>query len=153
MRELVTAAVLATALPFLAEAGELDGPGRFCGYSPIIDLLPGERITTLDGGIHSGSFRWEGAFGSLDVRGIGWANPPKGRVVEAQTGAKPARFAQRRTSKRYEVAIWNGGHGVAYFSSAKPLSADQLKAIGRVQLFEEGQDPSGCKLRTSFSWE
>ena len=153
MRELVAAVVLATALPFLAEVGELEGPGRFCGYSPIIDLLPGERITTLEGGIHSGSFRWEGSFGSLDVRGIGWAARPKGRIVEAQVGAKPARFAQRRTSKRYEVAIWNGGHGAAYFSAAKPLSANQLKAISRVKLFEEGQAPSGCKLRTSFSWE
>lgn len=51
MRELVAAAALATALPFFAEAGELEGPGRFCGYSPIIDLLPGERITTLEGDV------------------------------------------------------------------------------------------------------
>lgn len=153
MRKLVTAAVLATALPLLAEAGELEGPGRFCGYSPIIDLLPGEKITTLEGGIHGGSFRWEGPFGSMDVRGIGWASRPKGRIVEAQTGTRPARFAQRRMNKRYEVATWNGGHGAAYFSSEKPLNAHQLKAISRVQLFEEGQDPSDCNLRTSFSWE
>jgi hypothetical protein len=153
MRKLVTAAVLATAFPLLAEAAEIEGPARFCGYSPIIDLLPAEKVTTLEGGIHGGSFRWEGAFGSLEVRGIGWASKPKGRIVEVQTGTKPARFAQRRISKRYEVAIWNGGHGAAYFSSDKPLSAHQLRAISRVQLFEEGQDPSGCKLRTSFSWE
>ena len=153
MRKLVTAAVLATALPVLAEASTIEGPGRFCGYSPIIDLLPGEKVTTLEGGIHGGSFRWEGPFGALDVRGIGWASRPKGRLLEVQTGTKPARFAQRRMNKRYEVAIWNGGHGAAYFSSEKPLNAHQLKAISRVQLFEEGQDPSECKLRTSFSWE
>jgi hypothetical protein len=153
MRKLIVAAVLAAGLPLLAEAAELEGAGRFCGYAPIIDLLPGEKVTTLEGGFHSGTFRWEGPFGSLDVRGIGWASRPKGRMVEAQKGTKPARFAQRRKGDRYEVAIWNGGHGAAYFSSDKPLNAHQLKAISRVRLFEEGQDPSGCALRTRFSWE
>lgn len=151
MRTLVVAAVLAVALPTLAEAGGIEGPGRFCGYSPIIDLLPGEKVTTLVGGIHAGSFRWEGPFGSLDVRGIGWASRPKGRIVEVQTTTKPARFAQRRMNKRYTISIWNGAHGAAHFSSEKPLTARQVEAIGRVQLFEEGQAPSDCKLHTSFS--
>lgn len=147
-------ALIAVALAFsaYAEAGDLAGPARFCGYAPIIDLLPGETITTLEGGIHGGGFRWEGPFGALDVRGIGWAARPKGRIVEAQSGAKPARFAQRRVDGRYQIAIWNGAHGAAYFSSTRPLTALQIKAIGRVTLFEEGETPSGCDLRTTFSW-
>lgn len=153
MRTLVTAAVIAIAFPMFAEAGQIEGPGRFCGYSPIIDLLPGEKITTLEAGVHSGNFRWEGPFGSLDVRGIGWGARPAGRIVEVQTDTKPARFAERRTNERYEVPIWNGGHGVAFFGSEKPLNARQLKAISRVRLFEEGQDPPDCDLRTIFSWE
>lgn len=147
------AAVLVMAFSLPAAAGEIEGPGRFCGYSPIIDLLPGEKVTTLEGGIHGGSFRWEGPFGSLDVRGIGWASRPNGRIVEVQTSTRPARFAQRRVNRRYEIAIWNGAHGAAYFSSATPLTARQIKAISRVNLFEEGQTPSDCSLRTSFSWD
>lgn len=152
MRRMAVAAVIGLSFPIFADASEIDGPARFCGYAPIIDLLPGEKITTLGGGIHSGSFRWEGPFGSLDVYGIGWARRPPGRIVEDRTDSKPARFAQRRVDKRYEVAIWNGGHGAAYFSSERPLNADQLRAIGRVQLFEEGEDPLDCNLRTSFAW-
>lgn len=57
---------------------DLTGPGRFCGFAPIIDLLPGETITTREIGIHSGSFRWTGKFGAFEVRGIGWASEPKG---------------------------------------------------------------------------
>ena len=153
MRTLFVAAALVAALPHFAQAGELEGAGRFCGYSPIIDLLPGEKVTTLEGGIHGGAFRWEGAFGSLEVHGIGWASRPKGRIVEVQTDTKPARFAQQRVNKRYEIAIWNGAHAAAYFSSEKPLNAQQIEAIRRVQLFEEGQDPSDCNLRTTFSWD
>lgn len=59
-----------------AAASVLEGPATFCGYSPIIDLLPGETVTTLQGGIHGGSFRWDGAFGSLIVHGVGWAGRP-----------------------------------------------------------------------------
>jgi hypothetical protein len=29
------------------KASELVGPARFCGYAPIIDLLPGEKVTML----------------------------------------------------------------------------------------------------------
>ncbi len=153
MRAWVVAAVLLAAFPPFANAGEIEGTGRFCGYSPIIDLLPGEKITTLEGGIHGGSFRWEGPFGSLDVYGLGWASRPNGRIVEVQTDTKPARFAQHRMKQRYEIAIWNGAHGAAYFSSDKPLTALQVEAIRRVRLFEEGQDPPDCKLRTVFSWD
>ena len=136
-----------------AEASELVGPGRFCGYAPIIDLLPGEKVTTLEGGIHGGSFRWEGAFGSFEVMGIGWAAPAKGRMLNPPTADRPARFAQRRVKGGYEIAIWNGAHGAAYFTSPRPFGAAQLAAIDRVRLFEEGQEPSGCKLRTIFVWE
>jgi hypothetical protein len=137
----------------VAAASELRGPGRFCGYAPIIDLLPGEKVTTGQGGIHSGSFVWEGAFGRFEVRGIGWASPPKGRILRAQTDARPARFAERRVDGGYEIAIWNGAHGAAYFTSPTPFTARQLEAIDRVRLFEEGQDPPNCKLRTIFVWE
>jgi hypothetical protein len=153
MKTLVVLATAATLLSTHAAAGELEGPARFCGYSPIIDLLPGEKITTLEGGIHAGRFRWDGAFGSLDVSGIGWASRPGGRIVEAQSGARPARFAERRTDGRYVVALWNGAQGAAYFSSSSPLTSEQMRAIGRVTLFQEGQSPTGCDLRTVFSWE
>jgi hypothetical protein len=153
MKTLIVAAALVMASGAPARAAELEGPARFCGYSPIIDLLPGEKVTTLEGGIHGGSFRWEGPFGSLDVRGIGWAARPSGQIIEAQAGARPARFAERQVEGRHEIAIWNGAHGAAYFSSEKPLTARQIKAIGRVTLFNEGEAPSNCKLSTAFSWE
>jgi hypothetical protein len=136
-----------------AKAGEILGPGRFCGYSPIIDLMPGEKVTTLHSGIHSGSFRWDGAFGSLEVRGIGWASRPEGRIIKAASATSPARFEQRRDKDLYEVAIWNGGHGAAYFTSKRPINALQLQAISRVRLFEEGETPPNCDLRTAPSWE
>jgi hypothetical protein len=131
----------------------LEGPGRFCGYSPIIDLTPGERATPLEGGIHSGSFRWEGAFGSLLVHGIGWASRPPGRILEPQTNKTPARFAQRRANDRYEVAIWNGAQAAAYFVSESPFTKPQIAAIRRVRLYQEGETPSGCNLRTGFAWD
>ncbi|WP_332803198.1 hypothetical protein [Sphingomonas sp. RT2P30] len=148
---IVLGIVLAGAAP--AKASELVGPARFCGYAPIIDLLPGEKVTTLDGGIHGGSFRWEGAFGSFEVLGIGWAAPAKGRMLNPPAADRPAMFAQRRVKHGYQVAIWNGAHGTAYFTSPTPFDAPQLAAIRRVRLFEEGQEPSGCKLRTIFVWE
>jgi hypothetical protein len=135
-----------------AQSTELTGPGRFCGYSPIIDLLPGEKVTILEGGIHAGSFRWEGNFGSLVVTGIGWASRPKGRLIH-YPGTEYAVFAQRRHEGHYTVAIWNGAHGAAYFQSDKQFTEQQYGAIGRVRLFEEGEQPSNCTLRTSFSWE
>lgn len=135
------------------KAGELIGPARFCGYAPIIDLLRGEKVTTLEGGIHAGSFRWEGAFGSFEVMGIGWGARPKGRMLNPPAPDRPARFAQRHAEKGYQVAIWNGAYGTAYFTSSRRFSAPQLAAIERVRLFEEGQEPTGCKLRTIFVWE
>jgi len=134
-------------------ASELKGPARFCGYSPIIDLLPGERIETLGGGIHGGTFRWTGDFGSLKVNGIGWASKPEGKAASKRNGMGHIRFAQRRVEGEYVVAIWNSAHGAAYFSSAEPFTKLQLAAIDRVDLFNEGEDPEGCKLRTIFSWE
>jgi hypothetical protein len=152
---LVLAGFFGLALSVLApaRASVLEGPARFCGYSPIIDLLPGEKVTTLEGGIHGGSFRWEGAFGVLEVHGIGWASRPKGRIVRPYSGTNPARFAQQRTEGNYRIAIWNGSHGAAYFTSPRRITAPQLDAIDRVKLFEEGQSPPHCKLRTIFSWD
>ncbi|WP_120217563.1 MULTISPECIES: hypothetical protein [unclassified Sphingopyxis] len=136
-----------------AIAAELDGPARFCGYSPIIDLLPGERVETLTGGIHGGSFRWSGDFGSLVVHGNGWASKPKGAVALKRNAKGHVRYASRKSGGEYGVAIWNRRHGAAYFSSPKPLTDAQLTAIDRVDLFNEGEDPDGCDLRTIFSWE
>lgn len=136
-----------------ANASSIVGPGRFCGYSPIIDLRDGEKVTTLEGGIHGGSFRWEGAFGTLEVHGVGWASRPRGRIVKARSSNNLARFAQKRVEGLYHIAIWNGEHGAAYFTSPKSFTRPQLDAIDRVELFEEGQSPSNCKLRTIFSWE
>lgn len=135
-----------------AQAADLEGPGRFCGYGPIVDLLPGESVTTLTGGIHGGSFRWDGAFGSLEVYGTGWGRPPTGRIVQPKSGDRPARFVQRRQEGKYTIAVWNGETGVARFYSKRPFTARQLKAIGRVTLFNEGEKPTGCDLRTVFSW-
>jgi hypothetical protein len=153
MKTLIVVAAAAMGFAAPCEAGELTGPGRFCGYSPVIDLLPGEKVTTLQSGIHAGSFRWDGAFGSLKVDGIGWASRPTGPIVEAQAEARPARFAERQADGRYVVAIWNGANAAAYFSSEAPLTPDQIEAIGRVTLFEEGETPSACNLRTLFVQE
>ncbi|PTD18562.1 hypothetical protein CV103_14860 [Sphingomonas fennica] len=136
-----------------ADASELAGPGRFCGYSPIIDLLPGEHVVTLDGGVHGGRFQWEGDFGKLEVFGIGWASRPKGRSVPKASSHGHVVFAERRIQGRYVIALWNRAHGAAYFSSPGPLTAAQRSAIGRVDLFEEGEEPAACDLRTTFAWE
>ena len=53
----------------------------------------------------------------------------------------------------YRVAIWNGENGAAYFTSPRPFTASQRRAIARVRLFNEGENPEGCGLRTMFSWE
>ena len=148
-----TAFIVAILASAGAKAGEIAGPGRFCGYASIIDLISGEKVTTLRGGIHGGSFRWDGKFGSLEVLGIGSASRPEGSVVRSGSGTEPQRFAQRRDGKQFSVAIWNGANGAAYFNSKKPLTKAQLAAIDRVILFEEGQTPSDCDLRTVFSWE
>lgn len=146
-------AILSLLVPVAAHAGELDGPARFCGYSPIIDLRAGERVVTLRGGIHSGTFRWSGPWGALTVRGIGWASRPSGRAVALPTATGQVRFGQRRTKDGYSVAIWNGRQGAAYFDSPVRLTAAQLAAIDRVDLFQEGETPQDCALRTIFSWE
>ncbi len=149
----IACAVAAVLGATAVSAGELKGPARFCGYSPTIDLLPGEHIETLSGGIHGGTFRWTGDFGSLEVNGIGWASKPKGVVALRRNAKGHVRFAQRKRDGEYSVAIWNRAHGAAYFSSLRPLTDAQLTAIDRVDLFNEGENPDGCDLRTIFSWE
>lgn len=129
------------------------GPGRFCGYSPIIDLVEGETIEPLEGGIHSGSFRWTGAFGTLEVSGVGWAGKPPGAALADKTGKGWTRFAEQGVKGHYQVAIWNGRQGAAYFKSPTRLTRAQLAAIDRVDLFQEGDEPEGCKYRTIFVWE
>ena len=149
----LVAAVVAAQWAAPAAASELEGPARFCGYSPVIDLLPGERVEMLSGGIHSGAFRWTGDFGSLEVNGIGWAAKPEGKVALKKNAKGHVRFEPRRVDGRYAVAIWNGAHAAAYFSSGEPITESQLAAIDRVDLFEEGQETEGCNLKTIFSWE
>ena len=150
--------ILAAAIALLALAQDAPhepwpGPGRFCGFSPIIDLLEGERIEPFDGGIHSGSFRWTGAFGTLRVRGIGWASKPRGDDMPGRTAKGWMRFAEEKVPGGYSVSIWNGRQGAAYFESPRPLTRDQLAAIDRVDLFQEGERPEGCKYSTIFVWE
>jgi hypothetical protein len=135
-----------------ASASELAGPARFCGYSPVIDLLPGERVVTREGGIHGGTFRWDGPFGTLDVAGVGWASRPPG-IVAGGTSTGLIRFRERRAHGQYTIAIWNGRSGAAYFSSRRRLTRQQIAAIDRVDLFQEGEEPQRCNLRTVFSWE
>jgi hypothetical protein len=132
----------------------LDGPGRFCGYAPIIDLVAGEHVQPLEGGIHSGSFRWEGSFGTLDVRGMGWASKPRGEARPGRTSAGQILFGPRRERDGYVVAIWNGRNGSAYFHSPTRFTPAQLSAVQRVSLFDElGPKPENCKLSTIFVWE
>ena len=139
-------------MPVTSSAGELKDAGRFCGYGPIIDLRAGETIVTSYGGIHGGGFQWTGSFGSLKVDGVQWASQPKGTRRD-KTSQGHILFAQRKADGFYTVAIWNGRQGAAYFRSKQPLTKAQLKAIDRVVLFQEGEEPTGCKLRTGFSWE
>ncbi|MGB3740424.1 MAG: hypothetical protein WA948_13870 [Pontixanthobacter sp.] len=135
-----------------ARASELEGPARFCGYSPIIDLKPGEKITTLQGGIHGGSFRWVGDFGSFVVRGIGWASRPEGKLVVQPSDGIPGQFAQQKRDGKFFIAIWNGRQGAAYFESPNRFTDELRAAIGRVRLFQEGEEPLECDLRTTFVW-
>lgn len=144
-------ATVATATP--AAASELRGPGRFCGYAPIIDLREGERIVTLQGGIHGGTFRWEGSWGVMTVDGIGWASPPPGRELRKRTPGGTIRFAERQSEGGRVIAIWNGREGTAYFHTVGRFTPTQIAAIDRVRLFQEGEEPDGCKLRTVFRWE
>lgn len=136
-----------------ATASEIKGPARFCGYSPIIDLQPGETIQTLQGGIHGGSFRWDGAFGSLIVHGIGWASRPEGRLVVEPSEETPGRFTARKGRGKYAIAIWNGRQGAAYFEASTRFTDLQIAAIERVRLFQEGEEPLDCDLRTVFAWD
>lgn len=144
MRQIFATALLAGLLTTQGHAAEIAGPARFCGDAPVIDLLPGERITTIVEGTHETRFRWDGEFGSLMVRGIGWAIQPKLRLAKRGSEGKPTLFRQRRVKGGYETAIWNGANGAAYFSSPRPFSQAQLKAIERVGLYQEGQRPKGC---------
>ena len=153
MRIVTLTVLLFTAISTPVMARDLEGPARFCGYSPVIDLEPGERIVGLTGGMHSSTFRWEGEFGVMDVSGIGWASRPRGRMTRRAAGMIPARFAQARQDDRYVIAIWNGAQGAAYFRSDAPFTRGQIDAIDRVRLFQEGQDPEGCDLRTVFIFE
>ena len=138
----------------IANAGELQGPARFCGFSPIIDLKEGEAVTVLRGGIHSGTFLWSGSFGALEVTGNGWSSKPRGRMRYKATSKGHAIIAERHIKDEYVVAIWNRANGAAYFSSKQRLTKEQLAAIDRVDLFDENDpEPLGCKLRTVFVWE
>ncbi len=147
---LTTVATVMAGTP--AGAGELRGPGRFCGYSPIIDIAAGERIVTLEGGMHGGRFRWTGPWGAMTVDGLGWASRPGGHALPDRTNGGTIRFTERRERSGHVVAIWNGQQGAAYFRSDSRFTPGQLAAIDRVRLFQEGETPSGCDLRTVFSW-
>jgi hypothetical protein len=139
--------------PGAAASAAWEGPGRFCGYGPIIDLLPAESIKTLNGGIHGGWFEWTGLFGTLEVYGIQWAARPRDRPRAGKTPKGLIRFGEVKRDGLHELALWNGRQGAAYFRSKSPLTKLQRQAIERVDLFQEGEEPTGCKYRTVFSWE
>ncbi len=120
---------------------------------PIIDLREGERIVTLQGGIHGGTFRWEGPWGVMTVDGVGWASRPPGRALPTRTPGDAIRFAERQDEDGRVVALWNGRQGAAYFRTKGRFTPARIAAIDRVRLFQEGEEPEGCKLRTVFSWE
>ena len=76
---------------------------------------------------------------------------------DAQIAADLAEAERLRAEADTTEEAWrakiNGAHAVAYFRSPTPLRPSQRAAIKRVRLFEEGQEPTGCKLRTTFVWE
>lgn len=147
--------ILAAAATLAAEsekASDFVGPGRFCGYSAIIDLEPGEKVEPLGYGIHGGEFRLTGSFGSLEVGESGWARKPSGRV-KALTALKLTMFHQHRQESRWMIALWNGEHGVARFVADTRFTTEQLKVIERVRLINEGDEPDGCKYRVIFTVE
>lgn len=151
---LALGAALFLALAGSGQRGGVDGPGRFYGYGPIIELRAGEHIKPRQGGIHSGSFRWKGAFGTLEVQGIQWGGPPEREARKQPTAAGQTLFEAWREGEGYVAAIWNGRNGVAYFRSSTRFTPAQMAAIERVSLFDEnGPEPQGCKLRTVFVWE
>ncbi len=147
MIRLLALTALVAAVP--AEASTLEGPGRFCGFGPVVDLEAGERVTPIQNGVHSGTFRWEGRFGTLLVRGTGWASPLKAET-DGVTAKGHLRLRERHDRDGYVVAIWNRRHAVAYATSDRPLTTEQRAAIDRIDLFDEGEEPTGCKLRTVF---
>jgi hypothetical protein len=136
-----------------AIVADFEGPGRFCGYAPIIDLVSGESIELIDGGIHSGSFRWIGPFGELEVHGIGWASPPKHFKPSHKNSKGQTVFFERRVDGKNVIALWNGRDGAAYFYSVGRLTRPQRDAIDRVDLFQEGEDPVDCRYCTIGFWE
>ena len=112
-----------------------------------------ERIVPLQAGIHSANFSWEGDFGEMEVRAIGWASEPKGRKIDKMTGKGHVRYAERKVDDGYSVAIWNGKKGAVYFNSPRRITAAQYAAIDRVDMFDEAEpDPENCKYRMFFSW-
>ena len=129
-------------------AADLEGPGRYCGYSAIIDLEAGETVTTQSGGMHGGTFVWSGSFGTLQVRNIGWAKRPEGMRVRRLTATGQTRFSARKRDGKYEIAIWNRRYGAAYFQSDERFTESQFAAIDRVHLYDEWGKPEGCRLRT-----
>lgn len=143
-------------MPFAALAEEFDGfegPGRFCGYAAIIELRSGERIIPTQGGIHGGTFEWQGAFGKLEVVNIGWAAKPREEPMPARTGTGQTQFPEVLGKDGHSKKIWDRANGVAIFTSDAPLTAAQLEAIDRVGLFTEGERPENCKYGTVFSWD
>jgi hypothetical protein len=128
-----------------------EGPGRFCGYSAIIDLRQGETISNMEGGIHGASFAWSGAFGRFDIRANGWAAPPSSSVVMVRPDGV-RELATRRSKGHYQTTLWNGRQGVVSFTTDRRPTAAQMAAMRRVSLFQEGEEPSECRYRMTFSW-
>lgn len=145
-------ALCALALFLTAQKADarFDGPGRFCGYSVVLDLQRGENIEAMSLGIHSGNFVWSGSFGRLEVSNVGWARKPEGVLEGTRKGLTTFRIER---AGREGLALWNGRAGAAYFFGSGRITAEQRAAIDRVYLIDELSDePQGCRYRTIFSW-
>jgi hypothetical protein len=132
-----------------ATAADLEGPARYCGYSAIIDLAPGEAVTAQSGGMHGGWFEWSGSFGTLQVRNNGFAKRPEGTRFRELTTTGQTRFHPTRKDGKYRIALWNRRYGTAYFQSDERFTESQLAAIDRVHLYDEWSKPEGCSFRTA----
>lgn len=135
-----------------AWAGEISDSGRFCGYSVIIDLQDGETISTIDGGIHSGTFNWKGSFGELLVMNSEISSPDDAPLLKHNSFGHGI-YDLGLVEAEYTLAIWNGKSAAAFFYSDTPYTQEQIEAIERVDLFDEtiGR-PENCNLSTVFHW-
>jgi hypothetical protein len=131
------------------------GPGRFCGYATVIDLLPAESIGERELGIHGAQYLWISDRGAVRIQEINWAAEPRPVARRLGTVNDAELVALGRKSKLGRYALWNGDHLAAYFtSSAVRSDTDALHIARRLMLVDHaGAKGEGCKYRILFSWD